>query len=153
MNTASRSVRLVRLIFFCSLLFPWDLRAAPDPKVIEAAKKEGELVWYNTLVQPHAKGVIDLFMKKYPFINATFWRGGGTQVYSRLMIEGRAGRYDWDAVSLTNPEFVFDLKQRNIISRYSSPEREMFSEDLKDQEGYWTGYYALPTGSDSTHGR
>src|SRR5499426_1888182 len=146
MSTASLPVRLVRVIFFCSLLFPWDLRAAPDPKVIEAAKKEGGLVWYNTLVQPHAKGVIDLFMKKYPFINAAFWRGGATQVHSRLMIEGRAGRYDWDVVSLTNLEFVFDLKQRNIISRYNSPEREMFSEDLKDQEGYWTGYYALPTG-------
>jgi len=62
------------------------------------------------------------------------------------MIEGRAGRYDWDTVSLTNPEFVFDLKQRNIITRYASPEREMFSEDLKDREGFWTGYYALPTG-------
>ena len=32
--------------------------AAPDPKVIEAAKKEGQLMWYNTLVQPHAQEVI-----------------------------------------------------------------------------------------------
>ena len=74
----------------------------------------------------------------------TFWRGGGTQVYSKLMIEGWAGRYDWDTVSLTNPEFVFDRKQRSIRSRYKSPERETFSEDLKDQEGHWTGYYAFP---------
>jgi len=146
MSTTRGSLRVMQGLFLWSLVFPWALSAAPDPKVIEAAKKEGQLVWYNTLVQPHAKGVIDLFMKQYPFINATFWRGGGTQVYSKLMIEGRAGRYDWDAVSLTNPEFIFDLKQRNAINRYSSPEREMFSEDLKDQEGYWTGYYALPTG-------
>jgi iron(III) transport system substrate-binding protein len=146
MNATSRLARVMQFLLAFILLFPWNLRAAADPKIVEAAKKEGELVWYNTLVQPHANGVIDLFMKQYPFIKATFWRGGGTQVYSKLMIEGRAGRYDWDTVSLTNPEFVFDLKQRNIIARYASPEREMFSEDLKDREGYWTGYYALPTG-------
>ena len=146
MNATSRLARVMQFLLAFILLFPWNLRAASDPKIVEAAKKEGELVWYNTLVQPHANGVIDLFMKQYPFIKATFWRGGGTQVYSKLMIEGRAGRYDWDTVSLTNPEFVFDLKQRNIITRYASPERETFSEDLKDREGYWTGYYALPTG-------
>ena len=146
MNATSRLARVMQFLLAFILLFPWNLRAAADPKIVEAAKKEGELVWYNTLVQPHANGVIDLFMKQHPFIKATFWRGGGTQVYSKLMIEGRAGRYDWDTVSLTNPEFVFDLKQRNIITRYASPEREMFSEDLKDREGYWTGYYALPTG-------
>jgi iron(III) transport system substrate-binding protein len=146
MSTIRQAIRVMQILFIWSLILPWDLSAAPDPKIIEGAKKEGQLVWYNTLVQPHAQGVIDLFMKQYPFIHATFWRGGGMQVYSKLMIESRAGRNDWDAVSLTNPEFVFDLKQRNIINRYNSPEREMFSEDLKDQEGYWTGYYALPTG-------
>jgi len=120
--------------------------AAPDPKVIEAAKKEGQLVWYNTLVQPHAQGLIDAFTKKYPFIKGSFWRGSATSVYSKLTLEARAGRYEWDTVSLTNPEFVWDLKQRNLITRYASPEREMFNDDVKDQEGFWTGYYALPTG-------
>src|ERR1051325_899869 len=120
--------------------------AASDPKVLEAAKKEGQLVWYNTLVQPHAQGLIDAFTKKYPFIKGSFWRGSATSVYSKLTLEARAGRYEWDTVSLTSPEFVSDLKQRNLIARYASPEREMFSDDVKDQEGYWTGYYALPTG-------
>jgi iron(III) transport system substrate-binding protein len=141
--------KMIRVAVLCTaiILYCHDLgHADADPKIIEAAKKEGQLVWYNTLVQPHAKGLIDLFMQKYPFINATFWRGGGMAVYSKLMLEARAGRYEWDTVSLTNPEFVLDLKQRNLISRYMSPERAMFSDDLKDQEGYWTGYYALPTG-------
>ena len=146
MSTISQAFRTMQFLLLWSFILPLSLKAAADPKVVEAAKKEGELVWYNTLVQPHANGLIELFMKQYPFVKATFWRGGGTQVYSKLMIENRAGRYEWDAVSLTNPEFVFDLKQRNIIARYASPEREMFSEDLKDREGYWTGYYALPTG-------
>src|ERR1051325_5404480 len=93
--------------------------AAPDPKIIEAAKKEGQLVWYNTLVQPHAQGLLDAFTKKYPFIRASFWRGSATAVYSKLTLEARAGRYEWDTVSLTNPEFVADLKQKHLISRYA----------------------------------
>ena len=136
----------MHVLFFWILTFPFAVTAARDPKIVEGAKKEGQLVWYNTLVQPQAKQLIDVFMQKYPFINATFWRGSASGVYSKLTLEGRAGRYDWDALSLTNPEFVFDLKQKNLIGRYPSPERAMFSEDLKDRDGFWTGYYALPTG-------
>jgi ABC-type Fe3+ transport system substrate-binding protein len=120
--------------------------AAPDPKIVEGAKREGQLVWYNTLVQPHAQGVIDLFMKNYPFIKATFWRGSSMQVYTKLGLEARAGKFNWDVASLTDGEFVFDLRQKNWIAPYNSPERAMFSDDLKDPDGYWTGYYALPTG-------
>ena len=134
----------VSLLFL--LIQPVGGGAAADPKIIEGAKKEGQLVWYNTLVQPHAQGVIDLFMKNYPFIKANFWRGSSMQVYTKLLVEARAGRYSWDVISLTDAEFVLDLKQKNLIVRYNSPERNMFSEDLKDSEGYWTGYYALATG-------
>lgn len=128
------------------LIHPVSVNAAADPKIIDGAKKEGQLVWYNTLVQPHAQGIIDLFMKSYPFVKASFWRGSSMQVYTKLMVEARAGRFSWDVLSLTDAEFVLDLQQKNLISRYISPERNMFSEDLKDAEGYWTGYYALPTG-------
>ena len=51
---------------------PPQLSAAPDAKIIEAARKEGQLMWYNTLVQPHAQEVINRFMQKYPFVRATF---------------------------------------------------------------------------------
>src|ERR1043166_8074987 len=146
MRVMTKLIRAIRVLMLLNLAIPFAATAAPDPKIVEGAKKEGQLVWYNTLVQPQAKGLIDLFMQKYPFINATFWRGGAMAVYSKLTLEARAGRYDWDALSMTNPEFVLDLKQKNLIGRYLSPERGMFSEDLKDQEGFWTGYYALPTG-------
>jgi ABC-type Fe3+ transport system substrate-binding protein len=103
-------------------------------------------VWYNTLVQPHAQEVINRFMQKYPFVRAIFTRGSAARVHSRLTTEARAGRYDWDVVSLTDPEGVLDLKQRQLITLYKSSERDMFDEDIKDKEGYWTGYYALATG-------
>jgi ABC-type Fe3+ transport system substrate-binding protein len=119
---------------------------ASDPTVLEASKKEGQLMWYNTLVQPHAQEIINRFMKKYPFVRASFWRGSGIKVHARLTTEARAGRYEWDVVSLTDAESVSDLREKGLVARYNSVERNMFSDDLKDKEGYWTAYYALPTG-------
>jgi iron(III) transport system substrate-binding protein len=135
--------RLLALLLFG---FPLSLIAAPDPRILEASKKEGQLMWYNTLVQPHAQEVITHFMQKFPFIRATFARGSANRVHTRLTTEARAGRYDWDVVSLTDPEGVLDLKKRQLIAPYKSTERDMFGEDIKDKEGYWTGYYALATG-------
>lgn len=134
------------LIVFFLLGFLVELSGASDPTVLEASKKEGQLMWYNTLVQPHAQEIINRFMKKYPFVRASFWRGSGIKVHARLTTEARAGRYDWDVVSLTDAESVSDLREKGLVVRYNSVERNMFSDDLKDKEGYWTAYYALPTG-------
>ncbi|HEU4479613.1 MAG TPA: hypothetical protein VFR80_13935, partial [Pyrinomonadaceae bacterium] len=80
------------VVFILSIGFAPPLIAAPDPKVIEAAKKEGQLMWYNTLVQPHAQEVISRFMQKYPFVRTTFVRGSANRVHTRLSTEARAGR-------------------------------------------------------------
>jgi hypothetical protein len=63
------------LIVFFLLGFLVEFSDASDPTVLEASKKEGQLMWYNTLVQPHAQEIINRFMKKYPFVRASFWRG------------------------------------------------------------------------------
>jgi hypothetical protein len=100
------------LIVFFLLGFLIELTGASDPTVLEASKKEGQLMWYNTLVQPHAQEIINRFLKKYPFVRASFWRGSGIKVHARLTTEARAGRYDWDVVSLTDAESVSDLREK-----------------------------------------
>lgn len=117
-----------------------------DPKIIEAAKKEGELYWWSTIAQDQSQKLIDEFMKRYPFIKANYWRSGSVGLHNKIMLEARAGRPSWDVVSQTSPEFIHELKQKRQIAAYDSPERRHFSADLKDKEGYWTGTYALPTG-------
>lgn len=132
------------MIFGSSLLLP--LASAADPKVIEAAKKEGEVGWWSTIAQDQSQKIIDEFMKLYPFIKATYWRSGTVGIHNKIMIEARAGRPSWDVVSQTAPEFIHELKQKKIIVPYHSPERRHFSDDFKDKDGFWTGTYALPTG-------
>src|SRR5215467_6166033 len=144
-----RGTFLKRVIWF--LIYVYGLTgnsalAAADPKVIEAAKKEGEVAWWSTIAQDQSQKVVDEFMKRYPFIKASYWRSGSVGLHNKILIEGRAGRTSWDVVSQTTPEFIFDLQQKKLIAPYLSAERKAFSADLKDANGYWTGTYALPTG-------
>ena len=120
--------------------------SAADPKVIEAAKKEGELGWWSTIAQDQSQKIVEEFMKIYPFIKASYWRSGSVGIHNKVLIEARAGRPSWDVVSQTTPEFIHELKQKGVIAPYNSPERRHFSNDLKDKDGFWTGTYALPTG-------
>ena len=75
-----------------------------DPKIIEAAKKEGELYWWSTIAQDQSQKLIDEFMKRYPFIKANYWRSGSVGLHNKIMLEARAGRPCWDVVSQTSPE-------------------------------------------------
>lgn len=73
-------------------------QAAPDPKVVEAAKKEGELVYYTTMTLDQSKAVVDRFEKKYPGIRVTLYRTGGGPLLNKIITEARGGRYAWDVV-------------------------------------------------------
>jgi len=142
-----RSLKATGIFLWLFLLgVPTSFVSAADPKVIEAAKKEGELGWWSTIAQDQSQKIIEEFMKLYPFIKATYWRSGSVGLHNKILIEARAGRSSWDVVSQTAPEFIAELKQRKLIAAFNSSERRHFSTDLKDKDGYWTGTYALPTG-------
>ena len=137
---------IAALAFLLALAAPLRNAFAADAKIVEAAKKEGELAWWSTIAQDQSQKIVDEFMKLYPFIKASYWRSGSVGLHNKILIEGRAGRSSWDVVSQTTPEFIFDLQEKKLIAPYLSPERKAFSTDLKDPNGYWTGTYALPTG-------
>ena len=59
--------------------------------LIEGAKKEGQLVFYNS--HTWFKAVAQEFEKKYPFIKVTEWRTDADNVMKRVIEENRAGRF------------------------------------------------------------
>jgi hypothetical protein len=46
-------------------------------KLIEAAKKEGKLVWYTSTNVTESKPLLDDFEKQYPFIKREIFRASG----------------------------------------------------------------------------
>lgn len=114
-----------------------------DPKLIETAKKEGELVYYTTMTLSQSKKVVDKFQKKYPFLTVDLFRTGGGPLLNKIQTEARGGRYAWDVVS-GRGEMVLPLMEDKLLASYRSPESKMIGEDLVDKEDYWTAYYVNP---------
>ena len=115
-------------------------QANPDPKLIEGAKKEGEMIWYTTMTLDQSKQVVDRFQQKYPFIKPELFRTGGGPILNKILTEARGGRYAWDVV-VGRGEMVLPLMEKKLLASYFSPEAKMIDSDLVDKEGYWTAYY------------
>lgn len=106
--------------------------------LIEAAKKEGKLVWYTSMAIDTSKPLLDAFLKEYPFINADLVRAGEEKLMTRIMSETRAGRWSFDAVS-TSATAV--LAEKNMVAPYLSPQRAAYMDEFKDPHGFWTAIY------------
>ena len=113
-------------------------QAASQSAVIEAAKKEGKLVWYTSMAVDTSKPLLDAFLKEHPFIKAELVRAGEEQLMNRILSETRAGKWLFDAVS-TSAMSV--LVERRMTAPYLGPERDAFLSEFKDPQGHWTGIF------------
>ena len=111
-----------------------------DAKVVQAARKEGEIVWYTTMSLDQSKQFIDRFIRKYPFLKPSVFRSGGGALLNRVLSEAKAGKNLFDVVN-GNGELVLPLMEVNVLAPYVSPERKVIPEDLKDDKGFWTSVY------------
>src|SRR4051812_8835559 len=88
----------IRAALAALLLAVQPVRAAElDPALLEAARKEGQVVWYtglivNQIVRPMA----DAFARKYPGIDVRYSRASDTETAVKLLNEGRARRIQAD---------------------------------------------------------
>jgi iron(III) transport system substrate-binding protein len=65
-------------------------QGSPNPKLVEAAKKEGEAVYYTTMTLDQSKSVVDRFEKKYG-IKVILFRTGGGPLLNRFSPNRAAG--------------------------------------------------------------
>ena len=117
-----------------------DAQQSPDLKVVDAARKEGEIVWYTTMSVDQNKEFMDRFVKRHPFLRPSVFRAGGGALLNRITSEAKAGKYLFDVVHGTG-EIFLPLMEQGLIAPYLSPERKMIAEDLRDAKGYWTSVY------------
>jgi len=123
-------------LFISPLLYA---QAPSPPALIEAAKKEGRVVWYTSMAIDTSKPLLDGFLKEYPFIKADLVRAGEEQLTNRMLSETRAGQWLFDTVSTSS---IGALIERKMITPYLAPEHDAFMDQFKDPQGYWTGVFA-----------
>jgi len=128
------------LISFLLLIGTEDVWGQTDPraKVLEAAKKEGRLIWYTSMAIDTSKPMLDAFLKEHPYIQANLVRLGAEQMTNRILNETRAGNWLFDVVVLSEMEVLIE---RKLLSPYHSPERKAYGKEFKDEHGFWTGVY------------
>lgn len=113
-------------------------QADEQAKRIEAARKEGKLVWYTSTNVTESKPLLDDFEKQYPFIKGEIFRASGEKTLNRIVTEGRAQRWDWDVVTISEVDALTDAK---LLMPYRSPEQKNFINEFKDPNGLWTAMY------------
>ena len=128
------------IYLLCWFIPSSDAQQSPDLKVVDAARKEGEIVWYTTMSVDQNKEFMDRFVKRHPFLRPSVFRAGGGALLNRITSEAKAGKYLFDVVHGTG-EIFLPLMEQGLIAPYLSPERKMIAEDLRDAKGYWTSVY------------
>ena len=116
------------------------LAHAADDALIAAAKKEGAVTIYTSLViNQVAQPLADAFGKKYG-IKATPVRADTNELIRRVIDEAKAGRPQCDVFDGTTT--VPALKRENLVLKWL-PETAKNLPEVKDENGYWAALYVL----------
>ena len=100
----------------------WPLRAAraaSDPAVVEAAKKEGSVSLYSSASTGPSNAIAEAFKKKYG-IAVSVYRAGSADVATRVQSEESANRQQADALIIEEPALGLIVQ---YLAAYDSPER------------------------------
>ena len=134
-------IRRALVLTIAALLLSTPSALAQDAR-LEAAKKEGKIVWYTSLVLPSAERVAKLFEAAYPGIKVEVHRTGSQRIRQRVMQEMQANLKIVDVIHTSDSgHFVF-LKEKKLLVQHTPPGVERFPAGFKDRDGYYYGLRA-----------
>jgi iron(III) transport system substrate-binding protein len=110
--------------------------AAQDAR-IEAAKKEGKVVWYTSLALPTAEKIGKLFEAAYPGIKVEVQRTGSQRILQRVMQETQANLKLVDVIHTSDAGHFVLLKTKKLLMKYSPAGIDAFPAGFKDKDGYY----------------
>ncbi|MGH7831256.1 MAG: extracellular solute-binding protein [Candidatus Binatia bacterium] len=119
--------------------------SAQDTALVEAAKKEGKMVWYTSLALPSSTALADLFMKKYHGIEVEVHRTGSQRVLQRYMQEVSAGIKNGDIVHTSDAGHFVLLKEKGLLMKFTPKGAEIIPSGFKDKAGFYYGMRATLT--------
>jgi iron(III) transport system substrate-binding protein len=105
-------------------------------KLIEGAKKEGELTYYSAMIVNQAlRPLTAAFQSMYPFIKMTYWRADSEEIETKLAAEERANNLVGDVIEGTG---IGELAVRaGLAQPISSPQLAGISEKFRDPDRLW----------------
>jgi iron(III) transport system substrate-binding protein len=109
---------------------------------VEAAKKEGRVVVYGSVVPQAMDGLHRGFENKYG-IKVEYWRGDSTKVSERALTEWRTGKPGFDVIE-ANRGVQLIMKAEGLFAKYIPPASEKFPAHVKEKDALITPWRVLP---------
>jgi ABC-type Fe3+ transport system substrate-binding protein len=106
-------------------------------KILEGAKKEGELAIYTSAQQDDMGALVSAFEKKYG-IKVTIWRASSEKVLQRAVQEARGNRHTMDVAETNGPEMEA-LSREKILTAVKSPYLADLIAPAVRPHGEWVG--------------
>jgi iron(III) transport system substrate-binding protein len=118
--------------------------AAAQPISLEAARKEGKVFVYGTIVPQVMSQIEKSFEAKYG-INIEYWRGDATKVVDRVLTEWRAGKPGFDMVIGARGPLSL-AKADGVYAKFAPASAAHFPAKFKDKDGQLTAWRITPVG-------
>ena len=143
---ADKARHAITLIATFAFLAVCSTARAADDAFYEAAKKEGQVVWYTSLIVNQAvRPLVEAFNKKYPGVEVKYARGDSGPNAIKVINEARAGRVEgdvFDGIATTGP-----LLKAGLVEPFTPSEANKYPQALRDAEGRWNAlvvYFLTP---------
>ncbi len=121
------------------------LSAAPPastvtPALIEAARKEGNVVFYTSIDLPVAERVAKAFEAKYSGVKVRVERTGAERVFQRIGQEYSSKLYKVDSVSSSDAAHFIVWKREGILEPYVPEDVAGYPAEHKDPDGTYATF-------------
>src|SRR5216683_516064 len=122
------------------------MAAAPEPTIvtpalIEAAKKEGKVVYYTSVDLPLAEKVAKSFEAKYPGIDVRVERSGAERVFQRIGQEYGSNIHAVDVVNSSDASHLIVWKRDGLLAPFVPEDvAKHYPPEHKDADGMYASF-------------
>jgi iron(III) transport system substrate-binding protein len=118
------------------------LAAAPaptslTPALVEAAKKDGNVVFYTSIELQTAEKLAQAFEKAYPGIKVQVERNGCERIVQRLQQERQSGIHAADVVECSDMTALLDWKKQGWLAAFVPADVEKWPAEQRDSDGFF----------------
>src|SRR6188508_930307 len=115
--------------------------SAVTPQLIEAAKKEGKVVWYTSVDLPLAEKIAKSFEAKYPGIAVRVERTGAERVFQRIGQEYGSNIHAVDVANSSDAAHFIVWKNKGMLEAYLPEDvAKFYPVEHKDPDGMFASF-------------
>jgi iron(III) transport system substrate-binding protein len=115
--------------------------SAVTPQLVEAATKEGKVVWYTSVDLPLAEKVGKAFEAKYPGIAVRVERTGAERVFQRIGQEYASRIHAVDVVNSSDAAHFIVWKRDGLLEPYLPEDvAKFYAAEHKDPDGMFASF-------------